>query len=274
MRRRAVLFTAAVALALLVMASGIALAAVVTCPTGANGLCEGTNQNDTLNGTIGPDDMRGLRGKDTLNAGADLDTLGGGRGQDTLNGEADNDQLNGGPADDALNGGAGDDSYIFANNWGKDKISDDPALGQFDRISFTLVTNPVRINLVPSTSRPEARSGENTVNLGATVSFAELDGGSAGDSVMGTAKGEFLNANQGNDTINGRGGIDTLVGMDGKDTLVGGSGGDSFEAGPGADIIKAADNAVDQIDCGGGRDTVFFDQGMDTLTNCEIKKPA
>ena len=274
MKWRAFLIAATV-VASLPVASGAAAAAAITCPTGANGLCEGTNGNDTLSGTGGADDMRGLAGRDTLNAGADLDVLAGGRGEDELNGEADNDQLNGGPDDDRLAGGGGDDSYIFANDWGRDRISDDPAQGMFDRISFTLVTSPVKIDLVPRASRPEASSGRNAVNLGATVSFAELDGGAAGDSIAGTARGEFLNANQGDDTVNGRGGSDTVVGADGRDRLIGGPGADSFEAGPRADTVNAADNTADQqIDCGGGRDTVFFDQGLDVLTNCEIKKPA
>jgi hypothetical protein len=60
--------------------------------------------------------------------------------------------------------------------------------------------------------------------------------------------------------------------MQGSDTLLGGSGTDSFEAGPGADVIRAADNEVDQINCEGDRDTVFFDQGTDTVANnCEIQ---
>jgi Ca2+-binding RTX toxin-like protein len=273
--RRAILLLTVVVTAL-VVASGVALAQVVNCPTGANGLCVGTDSADTLNGTSGDDDMRGLKGKDTLNAAAGFDLLSGGRGDDTLNGEGDNDTLNGGPNLDVLNGGAEDDTYVFVNGWGRDTISDG-TLGMFgERLTFSLVTEPVTMDLVMSPSRPEAQSGTNRLNFVGAVSIGEVDGSSAGDTIRGQPDTDFLNGIQGSDTVNGRGGIDTVVGMEGNDTLTGGSGGDSFEAGPGADTIKAADNEADSIDCGGGNDTVFFDQGIDTFLNaaaCEDKRP-
>jgi Ca2+-binding RTX toxin-like protein len=64
-------------------------------PHGANGLCVGTVENDTLNGTNSADDMRDLKGQDTLNTAADFYLLAGGRGNDILKGEADNDSLSG-----------------------------------------------------------------------------------------------------------------------------------------------------------------------------------
>src|SRR5215212_11788455 len=108
--RRAILLLTVMVMAL-TLASGVAVAQVITCPTGANGLCVGTDNDDTLNGTATDDDMRGLMGQDTLNAAAGFDTLRGGRGGDTLNGEADNDTLIGQQGGDALNGGADDDAY-------------------------------------------------------------------------------------------------------------------------------------------------------------------
>lgn len=276
-----------VMITVLALASGVALAQVVTCPTGANGLCVGTDNNDILNGTPnavnstpGDDDMRGLMGQDTLNAAAGFDTLRGGRGGDTLNGEADNDTLIGQQGADALNGGADDDTYLFGNGWGADKISDNAALGTFgERLSFSLVTRPLTMDLISSPSRPEVRlvqSGTNRLNYGPNVSINEVDGSSAGDTIKGDASNDFLNGIQGNDTVRGRGGNDTVVGMDGRDTLGGGSGQDDFDAGGGADTIEAADNEADSISCGGGSDRVFFDQGVDTFLNaaaCEVKRP-
>jgi Ca2+-binding RTX toxin-like protein len=273
--RRAILLLTAMVMAL-VLASSVAMAQVVPCPTGANGLCVGTNNDDTLNGTASDDDMSGLEGRDTLNAAAGFDTLRGGRGGDTLKGEADNDTLTGGPGPDALNGGAQDDTYLFADGWGKDKISDDAALGSFgERLSFSLVTRPITMDLVSSPSRPEVQSGANRLNLGPKVSVNEVDGSSAGDTIKGDASADFLNGIQGNDTVGGRGGGDTVVGMDGKDTLLGGIGGDEFDAGGGADEIHAADGEVDNISCGGGNDIVFFDQNVDTFLNanaCEDER--
>jgi len=274
--RRAILLLTVMVLAL-TLASGVAVAQVITCPTGANGLCVGTDNDDTLNGTASDDDMQGLKGQDTLNAAAGFDQLRGGRGGDTLNGEADNDTLTGGPGDDDLNGGAQDDTYLFANGWGKDKLSDDAALGMFgERLSFSLVTEPITMDLVSSPSGPEVQSGTNRLNIGPKVSVNEVDGSSKGDTIKGDASNDFLNGIQGNDTVRGREGNDTVVGMDGEDTLFGGSGADEFDAGGGADTIRAADNEADNISCGGGNDIVFFDQGVDTFLDanaCEDKRP-
>jgi Ca2+-binding RTX toxin-like protein len=261
----------------LAMAAGVAIAQVVSCPTGANGICVGTDNNDTLNGTAAGDDMRGLKGQDTLNAAADFDLLNGGRGNDTLNGEADNDTLSGNLGDDALKGGAQDDTYLFADRWGKDRIVDDAAMGMFgERLSFSLLTEPVTMDLVSSASGPEVRSGANRLNFSPNVSINEVDGSSSGDTIKGDASGDFLNGIQGNDTLRGRGGADTVVGMDGNDQLFGNSGSDEFDAGGGADMIDAADQEADNISCGGGNDRVLFDQGMDTFLNanaCEDKRP-
>ena len=273
--RRAILLLTMMATAI-ALVSGMAMAQVVNCPTGANGLCVGTDENDTLNGTATDDDMHGLKGQDTLNAAAGFDQLSGGRGADTLNGEADNDTLNGGRGGDSLNGGAQDDAYLFANRWGKDKISDDAALGTSgERLTFSLVTEPVRMDLISSPSRPEVQSGTNTLNFGPKVSIVEVDGSSSGDTIKGQDDADFLNGIRGNDTVRGRGGNDTVVGMEGKDTLFGGAGTDDIDAGPGSDRIEAVDGEPDTITCGGGEDTVFFDQGLDTILDpdqCEDQR--
>jgi Ca2+-binding RTX toxin-like protein len=276
--RPAILLLTTMAMAL-ALASGVALAAVIDCANVGNP-CEGTDNNDTLNGTANDDDMRGLMGQDTLNAAAGFDQLRGGRGGDTLNGEADSDTLIGHQDGDALNGGAADDTYQFGNGWGADTISDDAALGTFgERITFSLVTKPLTMDLISSPERPEVRlvqSGAHRVNFGPNVSVNEVDGSSAGDTIRGDASNDFLNGIQGNDTVRGRGGNDTVVGMDGQDTLGGGIGEDEFDAGGGADRIEAADNEADNISCGGGNDRVFFDQGMDTFLDinaCEDRLP-
>jgi Ca2+-binding RTX toxin-like protein len=268
--------------AAVLLASGVAYALSVQCDGAGDqdpdlGQCEGTDNADTLNGTANDDDMRGLMGQDTLNAAAGFDTLRGGRGGDTLNGEADNDTLIGQQDADALNGGAADDTYQFGNGWGADTISDDAALGTFgERLTFSLVTRPITMDLISSPERPEVRlvqSGAHRVNFGPNVSINEVDGSSSGDTIRGDASDDFLNGIQGNDRVVGRGGIDTVVGMDGNDTLIGGPGEDRIEAGGGADRIEAADNEEDDILCGGGNDTAFFDRNVDNLNACEDRRP-
>ncbi len=275
--RRTTLLIAAMAAAL-VAVSGAALAQIINCPTGANGLCVGTQQDDRITGTAVSDDIRGLGGDDILKGRPDLDTVSGGQGADTVNGGDDNDQLNGGPGPDSLNGGPGDDSYIFANNWGSDTITDDAALGiSGERLSFTLVTTPITMDLIPKPRRPEVQSGTNRLNFGANVSVVEIDGSSSGDIIRGQADADGLNGIQGNDSVSGRGGADNVIGMEGNDTLNGGGGPDDIDAGTGSDRILAADNAADTITCGGGEDTVAFDQGVDTLLDpnrCENQNPS
>lgn len=272
MRRTMVLL--AVTMVALMVGSGVAWAEIITCPTGANGLCVGTNNNDTLNGTDLPDDMRGLKGNDTLNAKAEFDTLLGGRGNDTLKGEAGPDDLNGELGNDTLLGGPGDDSYIFANGWGKDRIADDAFEQAGERLSYTLVSTPLKMDLISSASRPEVQSGANTLNYGQNIVIGSIDGSSSNDDIAGTNGGDFLNGIQGNDSIRGRAQGDTLLGSDGKDTLIGGEGGDDIRGEKGDDVIRADDNSVtDLFSCGPGQDTAFFDQGEIAPASCEVKRP-
>jgi RTX calcium-binding nonapeptide repeat (4 copies) len=138
MRRVTLLLT--VTIVALALASGVAVAAIIDCPM-AGGPCVGTNNNDTLNGSSMPDEMRALKGQDTLNAGPELDTLNGGRGNDTLRGETNNDSLRGDLGNDTMNGGLGADEYVFANGWGKDRIAEGGGMVVSDeRLTFSLVT--------------------------------------------------------------------------------------------------------------------------------------
>lgn len=79
---------------------------------------EGTEDKDTLNGKEGDDTLSGLAGNDNLNGqegddtlygGDDGDVLNGQQGDDSLYGEAGNDTLHGQEGDDSLDGGDGDD---------------------------------------------------------------------------------------------------------------------------------------------------------------------
>jgi Ca2+-binding RTX toxin-like protein len=117
------------------------------------------------------------------------------------------------------------------------------------------------------------------------------------DSVFAFDGNDIVYGGDGKDLVDGFGGNDRVHGGDGDDTLAGaedsdmvrGRGGDdridaaSFDTpgsedfssgGRGNDTIFAQDGNKDVIDCGKGkRDTVFFDEGLDTTENCEIKNP-
>src|SRR5215212_488287 len=107
---------------------------------------------------------------------------------------------------------------------------------------------------------------------------------------------DTIRALQGNDTVNGFTGNDTIEGGEGEDTLIGaehsdkvdgGNGKDTIDlaqfdtagshdeglGGNGNDTVKAKDGNHDVIDCGNGKDTVFYDQGIDSITKCEVLNP-
>jgi Ca2+-binding RTX toxin-like protein len=113
-----------------------------------------------------------------------------------------------------------------------------------------------------------------------------LYGGDGDDSVNGDGAAnphldgdDRLFGNDGNDTLFGYGGSDLLVGGPGRDHITAWEralapvGQDTVKAGAGNDTIEAADGFKDTIACGPGRDTVTYDEGLDTLTGCEIKHP-
>jgi Ca2+-binding RTX toxin-like protein len=111
-----------------------------------------------------------------------------------------------------------------------------------------------------------------------------INGGGGNDILIGDEQAN--QALDGADRIFGGAGNDSVVGYGGADLLVGERGGDVINAreianhppgvdtvkgGRGNDTIYASDDIKDKIDCGAGRDFVQFDQGLDTLINCEDK---
>ncbi|MBE9168127.1 tandem-95 repeat protein [Pleurocapsales cyanobacterium LEGE 06147] len=75
----------------------------------------GTNKNNTFDGTLGDDLYHGLNGNDTVRGDAGDDRLFGDNGNDTLNGGLGNDTLFGNNGEDQLFGDAGDD-WLFGDN--------------------------------------------------------------------------------------------------------------------------------------------------------------
>ena len=77
-----------------------------------------------LHGNGGDDFLEGLNGNDTLFGDNGNDTLRGGFGDDVLNGGKGGDQLIGGGGNDKLIGGGGPDTFVFADGFGNDTITD------------------------------------------------------------------------------------------------------------------------------------------------------
>jgi hypothetical protein len=109
-----------------------------------------------------------------------------------------------------------------------------------------------------------------------------------GDDLIRLGPGnDFCDALGGDDDLFGDQGEDTLIGAEHSDKVDGGNGKDTIDlaqfdtagshdeglGGNGNDTVKAKDGNHDVIDCGNGKDTVFYDQGIDSITNCEVLNP-
>ena len=112
----------------------------------------------------------------------------------------------------------------------------------------------------------------------------DLKGGAGNDRLYGDSQDnasldgdDVLVGGAGDDWLDGNGGTDQLFGGDGNDLIDSRdfvnfhhpAGLDTVAAGAGHDTVEARDGFKDEIDCGRGRDVVFYDRDLDVLTNCE-----
>jgi Ca2+-binding RTX toxin-like protein len=238
---------------MLLVATSVALAAVISCPNGNAGFCIGTGSNDTMTGTNIIDFNNG----DTA-ATTPGDQIYGLSGNDTLFGRGASDALHGGFQFDKLDGGAGNDQYWFEDGWGDDTITADAS--GYDELRFDEARRGLTVNLDASSSRNEAVAsiGSDKLNWVSTILIEGVWGGSSPDTLSG---------NNGNNKLYGAGGNDKLYGGAGRDTLLGGPGDDNIDA-----TVQPGGEADGTISCGTGIDTVSYDRGFDVpLRDCEKK---
>jgi len=242
-------------LAALMLSSGMALAATVTCQAGVD--CLGTRKADDLKGTAGKDHIYGRGGGDTLRGFGDSDELQGQFGKDRLFGGPEKDFLIGGPGNDALGGGGGDDWYYFGNNWGKDTITDDATSANAILMrdfgpGTPFVTDNLIIDLRAS-EEPEVQnvSGTSTIDWEGNAIY-EVDGGAGDDEITGNPLDNSLFGGPGEDTLFGRGGDDEIIAMDGSpddtvdcgEDLIGGPDHDFALHDPGDAVVDCEDTST------------------------------
>jgi len=248
MRNTMLLITVAAVLTL--VASGVALAAKISCPNAGGNSCTGTKNDDRLIGSSGDDNMSARGGDDLLKGrGGDDNAMRGDSGRDRIYGGPGEDHLGGGTGKDMLDGGDGFDTYFFQeNNWGREKIVDTPIvdtdINTAHWVRFDFVTYDLIIDL-NSRAEPEVRPRNGTLTN--TLDWEN-------DLIDGAFDGE------GDDVIIGRLVADNFQLFNG--------GADSVNARGGDDFIYAADDTVDEIECGEGNDQVRKD-AEDVATNCE-----
>lgn len=169
----------------------------------------GGDGNDTMLGGNGFDRLFGQNGDDFLFGGYDTDGLYGQSGNDTILGQWGNDLLDGGTGNDVLDGGANDDrlsggagfdiligslgndtltgnfnadTFVFADNHGKDIITDFDAANALERIDLSAIV--AITSYLDLTLNHLSQVGENVeINTGSglvtllNVELADLDEG-------------------------------------------------------------------------------------------------
>jgi Ca2+-binding RTX toxin-like protein len=207
------------------------LAAVISCVPSVP--CDGTNDNDTMNGSNQDDGMKGLEGNDTMYGNGGDDGGLGNEGDDRMyGGDGDDGDMHGGAGDDRMYGGDGNDGLRGSSD-------DDFISGQDGSDDLT------------------GDEGDDTMN-----------GGPGDDSFEGREGNDNLNGGKGNDKLIGDN--DNAPGT-GADVINGGAGNDKLYHGRSDGERLKSDGFKDTLDCGPGQDEAWINAQTDgdTATNCE-----
>ncbi|MFH0782535.1 MAG: calcium-binding protein [Pseudomonadota bacterium] len=187
------------------------------------------DENATLQGLGGNDNLFGNNGNDLLIGGAGDDHLDGRKGNDTFIGGVGNDYLNGGN----VNGENGNDTYIFNRGDGQDLITDfSPIPGNLDTIRFGtgIAATDITFNRIGSSlilgingSSDKIRIGSWGNGAGHHIEQVEFADGTTWNAayiqsqiallppIVGTGDDDYLNAWVGENTIlQGGAGADSL----------------------------------------------------------------
>ncbi|MCQ0988131.1 calcium-binding protein [Jiella marina] len=142
----------------------------------------GTNFGDTLNGNSENNILQGKSGSDYLRGFDGRDQLVGGLGDDEIFGDGGVDQINGGAGNDTLNGGLDADTFVFADGFGQDTVTDFEELNDLEKIDLSAVTAITDFadlsanHLTQSGTDAVITDGANTITLN-NVNIADLDAG-------------------------------------------------------------------------------------------------
>jgi Ca2+-binding RTX toxin-like protein len=197
-----------------------------------------------LGGRTGIDDRGGrdrLRGMEDALGGPGSDSLAGNDGPNVFRGGPGEDDLEGRGGDDTLLGGHGEDSLL--GNDGSDVMTGEEAADDLDG----------------GQGRDLADYGDAPGGVGVDLGDGEAsdDGHGASDSVVdvedvaGTAFGDSLRGDDGDNVLAGRDSDDVLIGRGGRDELRGGGGTDRADYGgaqAGVEVDLGADEASDDGD--------------------------
>lgn len=151
-----------------------------------------------------------------------------------LNGGAGSDTLTGGAGNDSLDGNAGGDSLY--GNGGADLFADTGGAGDVDIVSYNDAAHATTGVIVTTDGvRDEGADGVDGTS-GVTL-------GRGNDRIFTSI--EWIEGSPVADTMTGGDAVDTFLGLGGNDTLTGGGAADLLNGGRGADTINAQDGIAD-----------------------------
>ena len=203
-------------------------------------LITSTNENSTIVGGQGKDELSGSKRADLLFGGADADELEGDSGNDGLHGGAGNDEVEGEGGDDLVYGDVGNDDVEGGD--GNDTV--DGGAGNDE------VEGGDGNDLVYGGDGGDTITGDDGNDTADGDAGDDLvAGGDGNDLVYGGNGDDTITGRDGNDTVDGGTGDDLVTGEDGNDLLTGGKGNDNFVllANTGTDVISDFEDGADRL---------------------------
>ena len=211
---------------------------------------DGQGGNDSIKGMGGNDDLKGGPGNDRLYGGDGDDKLDGGMGDDSLNGGAGNDELTGGSGDNVLDGGDGDEDIAIY----KDAM----------RVVASLKDNRARAqHVTPDDIDPLVGEGDDGTGTDTLTNIENVKG-----SLLGN---DIIDGNDNANVLKGLDGADTINGHDGDDTILPNRPAEVDEMGAAVANTAAGDDPAgtdgeDMVDGGDGSDTINYEGESSAVT--------
>ncbi|MGD9664696.1 MAG: calcium-binding protein, partial [Novosphingobium sp.] len=223
-------------------------------------------RGDIIKGLAGNDDLRGYGGDDTLIGGTGADQLTGGLGNDTYYFEAGFSSGSGSSDIVYEYAAEGTDKIVFGSGINADEVR--TWTDSYGYLYIQSVLNPLDYVRIVGT---HTSAGTNVNQRVEQIEFADStvwdltqglilndsDDGHSG--IYGSAQGDIINGNDGDDHIRGWDGDDTINGGAGTDQMYGGLGDDTFvfENGFGGSSVDLVSENLNE-----GFDTLHFGDGL------------
>ncbi len=163
---------------------------------------QGSDGNNTINGTSQADIIDGKAGNDKLKGGLGHDILIGGDGNDILDGGASRDGMIGGLGNDIYIVDVSTDAVVEEEDMGLDTVKSSVSYDLTSYVENLVLTGRGVINGLGN-DMDNALTGNGASNV--------LDGGHGNDILIGGAGNDTLNGQSGNDILNGGSGKDIFI---------------------------------------------------------------